>query len=542
MKNYSFYLFFLLLVILLSSCSLFEKNEQITDFSVLKEKAIKAEKNNKNDSAFYYLNLISVNKKYTVDNIVYSKLEKARLYYTQCDYIESESETIEAIAINKNPVYNSYLHNMLGTAFQEQRKFKKAEEQLYLASKNTTDSLHNAVIQNNIALIYLDNNQLNKAVLILEPLLDNKVLKENSFYYAKVIDNLGYAYLKKGLPGAKLLLDKGLKMRDSINDNYSKIASYVHLASFYEKEAQFEKANDYAIKAYTIATTSKSPDDRLEALDILIKNNVNNKEWYLKYAHINDSIQKERNKNKNQFAQIKYDASKAENESKIHKEQKEKLTIVIIAIIALSILAFILLKIKNKQKQLETVYETETRIAKQLHDELANDMFNTLTFAENQDISIANNKEKIINDLDKIYKRTRFISHQNNTIKINNEYNAELRALLNNFITKEIQVITKGIDDVIWENISPIKKITLYRVIQELMINMKKHSQCSVVFITINSRNKVLEIKYADNGIGIKENKFKNGLLNVENRIKSINGTITFESNNGLKIIFTIPI
>ncbi|WP_264559353.1 ATP-binding protein [Flavobacterium sp. N2270] len=542
MKNYSFYLFFLLLVILLSSCSLFEKNEQITDFSVLKEKAIKAEKNNKNDSAFYYLNLISVNKKYTVDNIVYSKLEKARLYYTQCDYIESESETIEAIAINKNPVYNSYLHNMLGTAFQEQRKFKKAEEQLYLASKNTTDSLHNAVIQNNIALIYLDNNQLNKAILILEPLLDNKVLKENSFYYAKVIDNLGYAYLKKGLPGAKLLLDKGLKMRDSINDNYSKIASYVHLASFYEKEAQFEKANDYAIKAYTIATTSKSPDDRLEALDILIKNNVNNKEWYLKYAHINDSIQKERNKNKNQFAQIKYDASKAENESKIHKEQKEKLTIVIIAIIALSILAFILLKIKNKQKQLETVYETETRIAKQLHDELANDMFNTLTFAENQDISIANNKEKIINDLDKIYKRTRFISHQNNTIKINNEYNAELRALLNNFITKEIQVITKGIDDVIWENISPIKKITLYRVIQELMINMKKHSQCSVVFITINSRNKVLEIKYADNGIGIKENKFKNGLLNVENRIKSINGTITFESNNGLKIIFTIPI
>ena len=542
MKNYSFYLFFLLLVILLSSCSLFEKNEQITDFSVLKEKAIKAEKNNKNDSAFYYLNLISVNKKYTVDNIVYSKLEKARLYYTQCDYIESESETIEAIAINKNPVYNSYLHNMLGTAFQEQRKFKKAEEQLYLASKNTTDSLHNAVIQNNIALIYLDNNQLNKAILILEPLLDNKVLKENSFYYAKVIDNLGYAYLKKGLPGAKLLLDKGLKMRDSINDNYSKIASYVHLASFYEKEAQFEKANDYAIKAYTIATTSKSPDDRLEALDILIKNNVNNKEWYLKYAHINDSIQKERNKNKNQFAQIKYDASKAENESKIHKEQKEKLTIVIIAIIALSILAFILLKIKNKQKQLETVYETETRIAKQLHDELANDMFNTLTFAENQDISIANNKEKIINDLDKIYKRTRFISHQNNTIKINNEYNAELRALLNNFITKEIQIITKGIDDVIWENISPIKKITLYRVIQELMINMKKHSQCSVVFITINSRNKVLEIKYADNGIGIKENKFKNGLLNVENRIKSINGTITFESNNGLKIIFTIPI
>ena len=74
------------------------------------------------------------------------------------------------------------------------------------------------------------------------------------------------------------------------------------------------------------------------------------------------------------------------------------------------------------------------------------------------------------------------------------------------------------------------------------MINMKKHSQCSVVFITLSNNNKNIEIKYADNGIGIKEQKFKNGLQNVENRIESINGTITFESNKGLKVKISIPI
>lgn len=83
------------------------------------------------------MNTISNDENYIVDNRVYAKLEKARLYYLQCDYIESEAETIEAIAINTNPVYNSYLYNMLCTAFQEQRKFDKAAEQLYLATKNT---------------------------------------------------------------------------------------------------------------------------------------------------------------------------------------------------------------------------------------------------------------------------------------------------------------------------------------------------------------------------------------------------------------------
>ena len=542
MKNNLFYSLIVLLVLALNSCSFLEQKESKIDFEIIKQKALDAEHNNKVDSAFYYLNSISNDKNYSVDNRVYSKLEKARLYYLQCDYIESEAETIEAIAINTNPVYNSYLHNMLGTAFQEQRKFDKAAKQLYLASKNTTDSLHNAVIQNNLSLIYLDNEEYNKAIQTLEPLLNNKELKDNPFFFSKVVDNLGYAYLKKGLPEAQTLLEKGLQIRDSIDDNFSKISSYIHLSNYFEQQSDIEKTNEFALKAYSIATTSKSPDDRLEALDIIIKNNTYTKEWFLKYAHINDSIQKERNFNKNQFAQIKYDASKAESKAKLHKEQKEKLTIAIVAIILLSLISFILIRIKNKQKQLKTVYDTETRISKQLHDELANDVFNTLTFIESQDISTPENKEKIVNEIDKIYKRTRSISHENSSIEVGTEYPKELRALLNNFITSEIQVATKGIDEVNWNKILPIKKIALYRALQELMVNMKKHSKCSLVFVAISNNNNTLEIKYSDNGIGLQEEKFKIGLQNVENRIKSINGTITFESNNGLKVKISFPI
>ena len=75
---------------------------------------------------------------------------------------------------------------------------------------------------------------------------------------------------------------------------------------------------------------------------------------------------------------------------------------------------------------------------------------------------------------------------------------------------------------------------------------MKKHSQCSLAVITFKKSKNKLQIDYSDNGIGATLDKInsKNGLQNVENRILSINGTITFDtkSNKGFKTSFTIPV
>ena len=72
---------------------------------------------------------------------------------------------------------------------------------------------------------------------------------------------------------------------------------------------------------------------------------------------------------------------------------------------------------------------------------------------------------------------------------------------------------------------------------------MRKHSQCSFAVIRFESNEKSIEISYSDNGIGIKDSLIlKNGLSNVENRIHTINGTITFDSETakGFKAKITI--
>ena len=86
----------------------------------------------------------------------------------------------------------------------------------------------------------------------------------------------------------------------------------------------------------------------------------------------------------------------------------------------------------------------------------------------------------------------------------------------------------------------------MYRVLQELLVNMKKHSECSLAVISFKKNKNKLQIEYSDNGLGATLNKInlKNGLQNVENRIRAIKGTITFDtiSDKGFKVSLKIPI
>jgi signal transduction histidine kinase len=69
---------------------------------------------------------------------------------------------------------------------------------------------------------------------------------------------------------------------------------------------------------------------------------------------------------------------------------------------------------------------------------------------------------------------------------------------------------------------------------------MKKHSKASLVVLSCKKTNSDLEMIYADNGVGFKGNTivFKNGLKNMETRIKKIKGAIHFENkpSKGLRV------
>lgn len=568
-KLYSpIYILLLILFIAFQSCE--KKTQTITQkksypkIDTLLKMGYKHYQNTKLDSSYYYFNQAkqeSIREKDT-SRIIHSIAWMAQIHIFSGDYSGGEATAVEALPFientNKYPngkwnIYNALGNNYLYTADHDHSLyyFNKA-----LSLK--TDPIEKISAKSNIALVYIDQNKFHNAIKIILPLTLKKELSNSPEIYARLLDNLGYSYFKTANPKALNYLNQSLKIRLRILDNWGLMASFYHLSEYYNKSHP-KLATDYALLTYKKATEIKSIDDRLKCLELLIKNTPSDqsKQYSLQYLHINDSINKARQKMKNQFAKIKYDSKKEKDENIKLKEQKILLLeqeknknllfyfIVTIGFLTTLFITYFLVA-KNKREKIQTSYNTEIRIAKKLHDELANDVYHAMTFAETQDLSTSQNKEILLTNLDTIYSRTRNISKENSTIETGSNFVSTLKELIASFNTNEVNILVNGIDSIPWTKIENNKKIIIYRVLQELLVNMKKHSQCNLAVITFKKNEDKLQIDYTDNGVGAvldKKNK-RNGLQNVENRILSINGTITFDtkSHKGFKTSFALPI
>lgn len=87
---------------------------------------------------------------------------------------------------------------------------------------------------------------------------------------------------------------------------------------------------------------------------------------------------------------------------------------------------------------------------------------------------------------------------------------------------------------------------SIYRIIQECINNITKHSNAGRVVIEIYTDNLYLNIKIADDGIGFDFSAVKPGLglINMEQRVNNLKGTIKINSgiNEGTTIIVAIPV
>ena len=537
-----------------------QKNSQASKYSELGDSY---NRDNKSDSAFYYYNkskeLFEVERDSSY--IAYNLIGMAHIQQTYGDYYSSEETLTEALPyINNDLQYQVAANNLFGIAAKELKNYDDAVRYYTKILKTVSDSVSRVAALNNIATVCMEQKKYRKAIALLEPILKSDILDTLQNKKARIIDNLGFAYYKANRSQEGLtLMNQALAIRTTINDSYGSIESYLHLADYYQK-SHYQKSKENALHAYEEATKYRSIDERLEALSFLMSRNQEKgvNIYAIQFISLNDSITKVRNNAKTQFAKIKYDARKAKMESIRYKGQKaetqlqlekqkyQKNLFIFGFIILLGGIAYLTnyYKNKNKQARLETAYNTETRIAKKLHDELANDVFYTMSFAETQDLQNPIKRETLLDNLDKIYIRTRNISKENNAIDTDESFENNLKQMLSSYKSNSTEVIIKNGKSIDWSKIQTEKKIALHRVLQELMVNMKKYSQASFVVVGFDTNHENIQIDYSDNGIGFSEKLIlKNGLQNAENRIQAINGILIFDAqtDKGFKAKISFP-
>ncbi|OXA77375.1 hypothetical protein B0A65_17060 [Flavobacterium frigidimaris] len=525
----------------------------------------------KKDSAIYVFNKVKVlcDPKTNPIDYVYAVTCIAELHQKNCDYIASEASATEALPYLKdikNPRYSWIVYNILGINYTHSYDNKNAILCFKKAIKLKTSVWRKSLAINNLVVVYMEQHKYKEAAILLNILASQKNISSydaaNNNDHAYIIDNLGYCYYKLGNSEKALeCYYEGLKIRLQPKNDDGLSTSYKHLSVFFQKTNP-GLAKEYAKKAFDHASEINNIVERISSLSLLVNNTEGNelKKYSLHYIHLVDSLNLANKKIKNQFSNIKYNFNKdrAENlqlkalkiENNLQLERQKSRIIISYVIIAfvLGLILFLYfhLTLKGEKEKNDAIFSSEIRISKKLHDELANDVYQTIAFAETKDLENDENKEKLLNNLDNIYFRTRNISKENSDISTDKNYPLAVKEMISGHKSPEINILINGFDTIRWDEIERNKKIILYRVLQELFVNMKKHSEASLVSISFNIKNKNLQVIYSDNGTGIKNNSLilKNGLQNVESRIKTINGTINFGNNSqkGFKISFTFPL
>ncbi len=209
------------------------------------------------------------------------------------------------------------------------------------------------------------------------------------------------------------------------------------------------------------------------------------------------------------------------------------------------------------RKLIETQENEKKRIAHELHDTIAHEVL----ISKNKALMALKHKD----DNDKLVKTMEEISELSTstiTDVRNIAYNLHPHQLEKLGITKTIgsiiNEVSKSTDinfiyetDNIDEVLSKESEINLFRVIQEIISNIIKHSKASEVILKVSRTEKELWILIVDNGRGFDihskafdEAKSGFGLSGITERIKFMSGELKIDSeiNKGTTLKFKIPI
>lgn len=212
-------------------------------------------------------------------------------------------------------------------------------------------------------------------------------------------------------------------------------------------------------------------------------------------------------------------------------------------------------ELRNLAIYLQNAREEErAKIARELHDDIGQ----LLTILKMDFQSILMDESLTKEEITEKIKNSLLILDE--TISITRKLISELRlAILDHLglvpalehLVDEFKEKTKI--DVYYEFEDDIKiekeiAVHLFRVCQELLTNIRKHSKASKVEFILKKSNGNLTIQIKDNGIGFDKNELQErnsfGLIGIRERLYILNGEIELETSkgSGTRITITIPL
>ncbi len=190
------------------------------------------------------------------------------------------------------------------------------------------------------------------------------------------------------------------------------------------------------------------------------------------------------------------------------------------------------------QQLLENTENERSRIAGDLHDSVNHKLLQISTKAKD-------GKPIEHSELAKIIEQVRNISHNLHPVMFERiGLEKSIEELCRNIMETTNLLISTQISYT--KTLSTQQELQIYRIVEEALNNIIKHSKANNALIKIISSQSELDISIRDNGKGfdvesLKGDKITFGLANIKQRAKSIKGNLNFVSNpKGTQLNLTV--
>lgn len=514
--------------------------EKLKAYSLLYQSEILAEAGNFTKASKYLISASDIfNTLKDTFNIVSTKSSLLFLYGKNGFFKEADKVRNEAIALAEATHSYGQLSSLYYNRANDEKQFDNYKLKLFYLKKalfNARKSKYQAMQEPSILSSIVANYALDNQVEIAQKCLDTLLTKypddgnlDRKKFLLTGLRNLAFA--KKEYPKALKLSKEQLE----IEHKYKHIECIkdveLFLSQVYEKTGDFKQSNSH----------------------------------YKIYSHIKDSISDVQKINALTYYQTLYESEKKDNKIGIQQSKIALLNsnnklknqwIILSAILLISLFGF-LWHIRSRhfanrnQKQLEQfsqdlikVQEEERiRVARDLHDSVGQKLMlltKKTKQTANEDVSkLADSTLEELRNISRgIYPAT--------LEKLG--ITSALKTLIDEVDSNSVILFDYEIDD-IDAYLNKDTALQFYRIVQEVLNNIIKHSQTNEASISVIKSEKAIDLTIIDKGIGFNDiHSFEKlssmGMKTIHERVKIINGTITINSKpkKGTQVYLTLPI
>lgn len=468
---------------------------------------------------------------------------------------------------------------LIGWAYMELSQNRKALNWLFAAEKlqNTLpQNLWQPFLHSDMAALYNELKKNDSALYYIKKSLEEALQKNDLSYLANTYFIYGGISADMGQKNKAVnLLEKGLRFRELIGDPFYVISDIYQMGLFYADNNQPAKGVAVLHQGIAMAYQNRL-FEKLPILYSALARNYKIAGNYKQYAQtldtviqLKDSLYKKNSADALAEMQTKYEVQKKEN-TIIHQQYdiaKKDLFIYTIGgllIITLLIGFFIFQnRKKNQRLKLQAIEmeqkrelthavmkaeeEERKRIAEDLHDSVAQKMVVAKLNLEALSINMemAEQKKTIFENINTLLKEStdevRSLSHSMMPHAFERYgLTNSIKDFLNKIHKKDLKINFNAEGD--FNQLKDNKAFLIYRIMQECIQNVLKHSSASKLDISMMCANNEADIIIEDNGKGfiVSENYVGSGLKNIQSRVDFLNGKLEINSIPGKGTVIAI--